>query len=196
MRFKMVKQKDLTIEHLFADTIRVDDCLEWQKIIDKDGYPKRYIDGNINGKVHRKVFWFVNGYYPDVVRHTCDNRKCINPDHLIAGTTLDNVQDRNERCRTYNHRSQEMKDRALFLRAGGASFKEIMKELGLENLRQVEYLLSPKVHGESLKHMNPNRVSQEMKDRAKELKSQGFKYREIMQELGLKKLKQVEWLLK
>ena len=30
----------------------------------------------------------------EVLRHTCDNRWCINPDHLIEGTHNDNVQDR------------------------------------------------------------------------------------------------------
>ncbi len=28
-----------------------------------------------------------------VARHTCDNRWCINPSHLIPGTSLDNVRD-------------------------------------------------------------------------------------------------------
>jgi len=28
-----------------------------------------------------------------VIRHTCDNPKCINPEHLISGTQDDNIQD-------------------------------------------------------------------------------------------------------
>lgn len=35
-----------------------------------------------------------------VVRHTCDNPRCINPEHLLLGTQLDNVQDRQVRGRT------------------------------------------------------------------------------------------------
>ncbi|ACP44084.1 hypothetical protein VPP93_gp13 [Vibrio phage VP93] len=35
-----------------------------------------------------------------VVRHTCDNPRCINPDHLIGGTIADNNRDRAERGRS------------------------------------------------------------------------------------------------
>lgn len=35
-----------------------------------------------------------------VVRHTCDNPRCINPDHLIPGTRADNNRDRAERNRS------------------------------------------------------------------------------------------------
>ena len=34
-----------------------------------------------------------------VVRHTCDNPRCINPQHLLIGTQQDNVADRKERGR-------------------------------------------------------------------------------------------------
>jgi hypothetical protein len=34
-----------------------------------------------------------------LVRHTCDNRRCINPDHLINGTHADNAADRDVRGR-------------------------------------------------------------------------------------------------
>jgi hypothetical protein len=35
-----------------------------------------------------------------VLRHTCDNPRCCNPEHLIAGTHADNVSDRVERDRS------------------------------------------------------------------------------------------------
>lgn len=35
-----------------------------------------------------------------VVRHACDNPRCINPEHLIPGTLADNNRDRAERGRS------------------------------------------------------------------------------------------------
>lgn len=56
-------------------------------------------------RLHRLVFAEKLGKSIDeiagvVVRHTCDNPRCINPDHLIAGTFADNNRDRAERGRS------------------------------------------------------------------------------------------------
>lgn len=40
-------------------------------------------------------------YHGVVVRHTCDNRLCCNPRHLVLGTQKDNVHDAMERGRHY-----------------------------------------------------------------------------------------------
>lgn len=34
-----------------------------------------------------------------VVRHTCDNKWCVNPDHLVLGTQAENMQDKVDRGR-------------------------------------------------------------------------------------------------
>lgn len=36
----------------------------------------------------------------DVIRHSCDNRQCINPEHLLKGSHADNIQDRIDRNRS------------------------------------------------------------------------------------------------
>ncbi len=58
-------------------------------------------------KAHRLAFALHNGSDPEglVIRHTCDNRGCVNPEHLVAGTTADNVADRVSRGRSATGRA-------------------------------------------------------------------------------------------
>lgn len=44
---------------------------------------------------HRRVWKLVNGPIPDkmCICHKCDNKGCINPEHLWIGTQQDNMDD-------------------------------------------------------------------------------------------------------
>jgi len=42
-----------------------------------------------------------------VVRHTCDNPSCIEPSHLLIGTTTDNNRDRQARGRSSDRRGEK-----------------------------------------------------------------------------------------
>jgi len=66
----------------------------------QDGYP--VIARNGKSYVASRFVYIQNhGEIPanQVVRHKCDNRKCINPDHLELGTQQENVKDISERRR-------------------------------------------------------------------------------------------------
>ncbi len=51
-----------------------------------------------------------------LARHTCDVRRCINPDHIIIGTAKDNADDRSERGRSW-WQNPDMRQRVLAARA-------------------------------------------------------------------------------
>ena len=51
---------------------------------------------------HRAVFFKLSGYLPEGVMHTCDNPRCINPEHLVAGTHKLNAKDKLDKGRGNN----------------------------------------------------------------------------------------------
>jgi hypothetical protein len=71
-------------------------CWLWTGAINGGGYGALRI-GNKQWHAHRLSYVMAHGEPPalqPVIRHLCNNPSCVNPDHLAAGTTLDNAQDR------------------------------------------------------------------------------------------------------
>lgn len=69
-------------------------CLEFNGSKDKDGYGVVKTGGRVR-KLHRLSYERFKGEIPEdlVIRHTCDNPSCWNPEHLIVGTHKENYQD-------------------------------------------------------------------------------------------------------
>lgn len=100
------------IEERFAGKVAVgdeDECWEWTAggggqglrqlpygsfSLPRDGrgrYPK--------AAAHKVAFFLAAGYWGGYVCHTCDNPKCVNPNHLYDGSHRQNMRDMAERNR-------------------------------------------------------------------------------------------------
>lgn len=84
-------------------------CWLWTKGITGSGYGAIIVHSR-QRLAHRLSFELANPAVAvrreTVIRHRCDNRLCVNPDHLQAGSALDNYQDSRDRdrsCRGSRH---------------------------------------------------------------------------------------------
>ena len=78
-------------------------CILWTKSVGKHGYGQQTLTiPGVKKKVflaHRVAWAVANGIDPwsltpdQIIRHTCDNPICVNPEHLLLGTQSDNMQD-------------------------------------------------------------------------------------------------------
>lgn len=89
-----------------------DECIEFKEgWTNQDGYGVVWRNGKSVG-AHRVAYCDHHGIPLEaikgmVIRHTCDNRPCINPRHLVPGTQKDNIQDMIDRNRLVNLKGED-----------------------------------------------------------------------------------------
>ncbi len=76
-------------------------CWQWSASHTRDGYGTFGVKGKMLG-AHRVSYQVHGGNDPSdfCVCHRCDNKSCVNPEHLFLGSKKDNAQDSRKKGRT------------------------------------------------------------------------------------------------
>lgn len=110
-------------------------CVLWDGAVGSHGYGAIRINKKVH-LAHRVAFIISKGEIPQgkVLMHLCNNKLCINPDHLKLGTDAENLQhayDTSQRkqvskgCRLMRQQAEEIREKYK-------SGKYLQKDLALE----------------------------------------------------------------
>lgn len=107
-------------------------CLEWTGPKNARGYGRfdLFLDGKrVKATAHRLAYFLATGVDPGpwLVRHTCDNPACCEPQHLLLGTQTDNMADARARGRWPGRR---------VYRRGAAALRPHTENVTLEPLQR------------------------------------------------------------
>lgn len=89
------------MDRFWSKVNKTEGCWEWTAGKTKDGYGIFKVHTKNLMRSHRYAWELECGPIPKglCVLHKCDNRKCVNPNHLFLGTNEDNVKDREQKGR-------------------------------------------------------------------------------------------------
>jgi hypothetical protein len=109
-------------------------CWDWTASFARGGYGQFFTsvkDGRGWYRAHRFSYIAHKGDIPDgaVVMHSCDNPRCVNPDHLMVGTQADNMRDRDAKNRGYLQATAQAV-KVADIKSSPKSNQELANEIG------------------------------------------------------------------
>ena len=82
----------------WSKVVKTETCWLWTGTKNKAGYGRFYssTEGRTNYLAHDFAFWLEHGRWPEIrgghgLSHTCHNRACVNPAHLIEESQSENM---------------------------------------------------------------------------------------------------------
>lgn len=140
--YRMLIMHGEEVKRRFYDKFVIDldtGCWNWTHCKRPVGYGCMKVCGKLVSS-HRLSFEIHHGEIPSgmFVMHSCDNRLCVNPDHLSIGTHADNMRDaarkgRIPMCNRPIHNAKFTQSdvcRMIDLRNSGMSYNKIAIEFG------------------------------------------------------------------
>jgi hypothetical protein len=117
---------------------RQEGCWTWTASVGDHGYGQlTHLQQKYTA--HRLAWELYRGAVPDglCVLHRCDNRRCVNPDHLFLGTRKDNLEDmtqKGRRVRGVTHgRAKLTVDQVLAIRSSATSARSEARIYGVSD---------------------------------------------------------------
>lgn len=110
-------------------------CWLWTLSTHEFGYGQMYFRGAVL-RAHRLSYLAFKGAIAEglVVRHTCNQPSCVNPDHLVSGTQRDNIHDAIRSGRFVFNPQMLSEATAVAIRsahAAGADYRKLGRMFGI-----------------------------------------------------------------